>query len=384
MADYYELLNVPRDADVDTIKKAYRRVALQHHPDRNQGSKESEERFKEVTEAYEVLRDPEKRAVYDRYGKQGLKGRGSGPGGFTGFDFSDAIEIFMRDFGGFGAFEEIFGTRRQRREAPRKGQSIRVRLPLSLVEVAKGVTKRIRVSLLESCDECGGSGAAPGSGPVRCPSCDGSGEDRRVQTSILGQFVSVTPCRRCGGRGEVITESCSRCRGEGRTRGEQEIDVEIPPGVSSENFITVRGKGNVGPRGGPRGDVIVLLEVEEDPRFVRQGADLLHRLPVTFSQAALGAEVEVPAIEGTLQVSVPAGVQSGEVIRIRGRGLPELEGRGRGDQLVEVVVWTPERLTPEQEQALKALQEMEDPAPSSVAERSRSGFWSRVREALSG
>ncbi len=383
MADYYDLLGVPRNADLETIKKAYRKLALECHPDRNQGSKESEEKFKEVTEAYEALRDPEKRALYDRYGEQGLKRR-AGPGGFGGFDFSDAIEIFMRDFGGFGSFEEIFGSRRPRRSSPTRGQTIRMRLPLTLLEVANGVTKRVRVPVLQPCSECGGSGAASGTGPMRCTTCGGSGEERRVQTSILGQFVSVTPCGRCGGQGEVIAEPCSHCQGEGRIGGQEEIDVEVPPGVTSDNFITLRGRGNVGRRGGARGDVIALLEVEEDPRFVRQGSDLVFQLLITFSQAALGAEVEVPSIHGPVSVSVPAGVQSGDVIRLRGHGLPNLDGPGRGDQLVRVLVWTPESLTPEQEMALRALRSVEDPAPAALPERAKGGFWSKVKEALSG
>lgn len=384
MSDYYELLGVSRDASTDDVKKAYRKLALKYHPDRNEGSKEAEERFKEVTEAYEVLRDPEKRSLYDRYGEQGLRGRG-GPGGFQGFDFSDAIEIFMRDFGGFGAFQDLFGQRRgSRGRAPERGQTIRLRLPLTLQEVAHGVTKRIRVSILDPCGTCDGSGAAPGSGPQTCDVCNGSGEERRVQTSILGQFVSVSTCRRCGGAGRVIAEKCPRCRGEGRVRSEEELDIEVPAGVTSENFLTLRGKGNAGPRGGPRGDVIVLLEVEPDPRFARHGSDLVCQLPVTFAQAALGAELEVPGIDESVTVKIPAGIQSGEEVRLRGRGLPDLNGAGRGDQIVRVHVWTPRQLTPEQEELLRALRDVENPAPEQYERGAEKGFWSRVKEAFSG
>jgi molecular chaperone DnaJ len=383
MADYYELLGVSRGADAEEIKRAYRQLALKYHPDRNQGSKDAEARFKEVTEAYEVLRDSEKRATYDRYGAQGLRG---GPSGGAGFDFADAIEVFMRDFGGFGGFEDLFGVRgsRGQRASSRKGQTVRIRLPLTLREVATGVTRTVRVSLLDNCEECGGSGAEAGSAPTSCPTCGGSGEERHVQRSVFGQFVSVQPCRSCLGEGRVIERVCSKCSGEGRLRAEQEIDVEVPAGVTSENFLTLRGRGSVGPRGGPRGDLIVLLEVQEDERFVRDGSDLIHELPVTFGQAALGAEVDVPTIDGAARVTVPSGIQSGDLLRLRGLGLPELNGAVRGDQIVRVVVWTPDDLSTEQEEALRRLREVESPAPDKIRRGSQKGFWSRVKEAFTG
>jgi molecular chaperone DnaJ len=388
MSEYYQLLGVPRDADADQIKKAYRKLALQYHPDRNDGSKEAEERFKEVTEAYEVLRDPDKRAAYDRYGKQGVKGAGAGPGA-AGFDFNDAIEIFMRDFGGFAGFgglEDLFGTRgaRSQRSTARRGRTVRIRLPLTLAEVATGVTKTVRVSLLDRCEACEGSGAEAGTTPTPCRTCGGTGEERHVQRSIVGQFVSVQPCRSCGGEGQVIERPCPECSSEGRVRSEREVEVEVPAGVTSENFLTLRGRGSVGPRGGPRGDLVVLLEVQEDPRFVREGPDLIHELPVTFSQAALGAEVEVPTIEGRAKVSVPAGIQSGESLRLRGLGLPELNGGVRGDQIVRVLVWTPTDLTGEQEEVIRRLAEVEHGAPESVRRGTHKGFWSRVKEVLTG
>jgi molecular chaperone DnaJ len=388
MSDYYQLLGVPRDADGEQIKKAYRKLALQYHPDRNDGSKEAEERFKEVTEAYEVLRDSEKRALYDRYGKQGVRGAGAGPGS-AGFDFNEAIDIFMRDFGGFAGFgglEDLFGQRgaRSQRTATRRGKTVRIRLPLTLAEVATGVTKKVRVSLLEQCEACEGSGAEAGTAPSVCGTCGGSGEERLVQRSIVGQFVSVQPCRTCGGEGQVIERPCPRCSAEGRVRVEREIDVEVPAGVTSENFLTLRGRGSVGPRGGPRGDLVVLLEVEEDQRFVRDGSDLIHELLVTFAQAALGAEVEVPTIEGMARVTVPAGIQSGEALRLRGLGLPELNGGVRGDQIVRIVVWTPTDLTSDQERLLRELAEVEHGAPATVRRGTHKGFWSRVKEALTG
>lgn len=382
MADYYQLLGVSRTADTEEIKKAYRKLALQYHPDRNQGSKEAEERFKEVTQAYEVLRDPEKRAVYDRYGEQGLKGRG-GP---AGFDFGDAIEVFMRDFGGFSGLEELFGMRgaRGQRSASRRGQTVRIRLPLTLGEVAKGVTKTVRVALLDQCDRCEGSGAEPGSSPVKCANCGGSGEERHVQRSVFGQFVSVQPCRVCQGEGRIIEKPCTKCSGEGRVRSEQEVSVEVPAGVTSENFLTLRGRGSAGPRSGPRGDLVVLLEVQDDPRFRREGSDLVHDLPITFGQAALGDEVEVPTIDGVAKVTIPAGIQSGELLRLKGLGLPELNGAIRGDQLLRVLVWTPEDLTPEQEKLFRQMRAIEAPAPNEIRQGARKGFWSRVKEAFSG
>jgi molecular chaperone DnaJ len=382
MADYYQLLGVPRDADLEQIKKAYRKLALQHHPDRNEGSSEAEERFKEITQAYEVLRDSEKRALYDRYGEQGLKGAG---GGFTGFDFGDALEVFMRDFGGFGGFSEVFGgrTRAGGRTSRQQGAQLRVRLPLTLKDVLTGTTKTVRLAVLETCETCKGSGAAPGSSAEKCSTCQGTGEERLVQRSVFGQFVSVHPCRRCGGEGIIIPKVCPRCQGEGRLREKKDVPVEVPPGVTSENYITLRGQGNAGPRGGPRGDVVVLLDVEEDPRFVREGSHLVHELPITVANAVLGGEVHVPTVEGSASLNVPAGVQSGTLLRLRGQGLPELEGRSRGDLLVRILVWTPERLSAEQEELYRRLREIEDPAPESV-DGERKGFWSKVKEAFGG
>ncbi len=379
MTDYYQTLGVSRGADVQEIRKAYRRLAMEHHPDRNQGSREAEERFKEVTRAYEVLSNAEKREIYDRYGERGLN-RGHGGAGFGGFDFSDAIEIFMRDFGSGGAFGDVFGRSASGRSRSRRGKGIRLRLPLTLAEVASGVDKRLRVSLLEPCEDCGATGAR-GAGPTLCPECSGTGQERISQRSPFGQFVSVQPCRRCGGEGQVIQDPCPACRGEGRVREESTITVEVPAGVSSENYITLRGQGNAGPRGGPRGDITVLIAVEDHPDFKREGNDLVHELHVTFTQAALGDHVDVPTVGGSAPLAVPAGVQTGEVLRMRGLGLPDLEGGMKGDQLVRVVVWTPEDLDRRQREALERLREVENPVPEHAG-RGRRGFWARVKEAF--
>ncbi len=383
MRDYYEILGVGRDADADTVKKAYRKLALLHHPDRNEGSKESEEKFKEATEAYEVLRDPDKRAAYDRYGHAGVKGAAAGPG-FGGFNFADALEVFMRDFGGFG-FEDLFGGAARRgggRSSTRRGSDVRVRLPLTLADVANGVHRTLKLQLLERCDECGGTGAEKGAAPVRCSTCGGSGEIRRVQRSFLGQMVSVSPCPACGGEGQRIDHPCDRCEGTGVRRVEKTVEVDMPPGVSSGDYITLRGAGNAGLRGGPPGDIMVVAEVEEDPRFVRDGADLICDLAVTYSQAALGAELEVPTVSGTTELKLPAGTQTGRLIRLRGKALPHLQGGGKGDLIVRITVWTPTELSREQEALFKRLAELEAAPPSTSEQRDR-GFWSKVREAFS-
>jgi molecular chaperone DnaJ len=384
MRDYYEILGVQRGADAEAIKRAYRKLALQYHPDRNSGSTEAEDQFKELTEAYEVLKDPDKRSAYDRFGHAGVKGSaGAGYGG--GFSFHDALEIFMRDFGAFGV-EDLFGGGRPRRGGGpgiRKGPDTRVTLPLTLQEVASGVQRKLRVELLDPCVACSGSGAAEGSSPVRCTTCGGAGEVRRVQRSFLGQLVSVMPCHDCGGEGQRIEQLCATCGGRGVQRSTRDLDVTVPPGVSTGNYLTMRGQGSAGVRGGPRGDVLVVLEVEEDPRFIRDGADLIYELPITFSQAALGADVEVPTIDGAARLKIAPGTQSGRLLRMRGRALPHLQGGGRGDLIIRVVVWTPTQLTPEQEAMFRRLARVEAPAERVDDERDR-GFWSRVREALTG
>lgn len=386
MADFYETLGVSRDADAETLKKAYRRLAMEYHPDRNP-SPEAEERFKEITRAWEVLRDPDKRAQYDRFGEQGLGGAGGAGPGFGGIDLSEALEAFMRDFGGmggFGSFEEVLGGRRAGPRGPSRGETIRVRIPLSLSEVVRGVRKRIRVSLLDPCERCSGTGSASGSAPAPCSGCGGTGQERVVQRSVFGQMVSVVTCRRCRGEGRVLTDPCPTCHGEGRARKEREVEVDVPAGVSAETYLTLRGQGPVGPRGGPRGDLMVLFEVADDPRFVREGSDLVHSVAVTFAQAALGDEIEVPTVDATALLRIPAGIQSGEMLRIRGEGVPEPGGRVRGDLRVRVLVWTPESLSAEQEALLKELRKIEGRPPLPGEEgKGRRGFWSKVREAFS-
>lgn len=376
-SDYYEILGIPRDADSERIKKAYRQLAMRYHPDRS-NEPNAEERFKQVTEAYEVLRDAEKRRLYDRYGEAGIK-RGVGVGyGFGGFDFADAFEVFIREFGSAG-FGDLFG-RRSRDDGPRRGSGIRLSLAVTLEEAARGTERTLRVKALDPCDRCDGSGAEPGTSRVRCVTCGGAGEVRQVQRSMLGQFVSVRPCPDCHGEGSRLEHPCSRCRGGGRERREKKIKIDVPPGVSTDDVLKLRGHGNAGPNGGPRGDLIVQVEVEPDPKFDRRGDDLVHDIGVTFSQAALGAQIEVPTIDGSSPLDLPAGIQSGQVIRLRGQGMPRLRGKGRGDLLVRVFVWTPTELSSAQRQALARLAEVEERPPR--PERSTPGFWERVKAAF--
>jgi molecular chaperone DnaJ len=377
VSEFYELLGVARDASDADIKKAYRKLAMEYHPDRNRAP-DAEAHFKEFTEAYEVLRDPQKRAAYDRYGKAGLNGGRGAPGGFHHVDLAEALSIFMRDFGGMGGFESMFGG--GERQAPgdgRRGQDMRVTVRLTLEEVARGAKRAVKLKTLDRCGNCNGTGARKGSKPKRCHTCAGAGEVRREARSVFGQFVSVSPCPTCGGEGEVITDGCEVCRGDGRVRADRSVTVEIPPGVSSNNYITLRGQGPAGVRGGPAGDLIVMLEVKDDERFERQGDDLLVELPVSFSQAALGAEFRVPTATEEAVVSVPAGTQSGTVMRLKGRGLPRLGQSGTGDLHVRVHVWTPDGLTDEQGRLFRELAALEGEPPSRSG-----GLWSKIKEVL--
>ncbi len=371
MSDFYALLGVTRTASDLEIKKAYRKLAMDLHPDRN-ASPDAEARFKEVTEAYEVLRDPQKRAAYDRYGKAGV---GGGGGGFNyhHVDLAEALNIFMRDFGGF---ESMFGGERRGAAESRRGQDVRVTVKLSLSEVAKGVRKTVKLKTLERCSHCEGSGAKEGSKPERCGTCAGTGEVRRQARSMFGQFVSVSPCPSCGGEGEVIRDACDVCRGDGRVRAERSVTVEIPPGVSSNNYLTLRGQGAAGVRGGPPGDLIVMLEVKDDDRFQREGDDLVIDLPVSFSQAALGSHFTIESPTEKLVVHVQPGSQSGTVIKLKGKGLPRLSQSGQGDILVRLKVWTPDRLNEEQERLFRELATHEGEPPGSQ------GLWNRIKDVL--
>jgi molecular chaperone DnaJ len=373
--EFYELLGVSRDASEVEIKKAYRKLAMQWHPDRNSDAG-AEAKFKEITEAYEVLRDPQQRAAYDRYGKAGVAGAAGGGYNYHHVDLAEALNIFMRDFGGMAGFESMFGGVRAQTDQ-RRGQDIRVNVKLTLTEVATGVKKTVRLKTLERCGTCQGNGAKPGTKPTACGTCNGTGEVRRAARSMFGQFVSVSPCPTCAGDGEVVLDPCDTCRGEGRVRGDRAVTVEIPAGVSSNNYLTLRGQGAAGLRNGPNGDLLVMLDVKEDERFERQGNDLIFVLQLSFSQAALGGEFGVPTPVGEELVRVPGGTQTGTLLRLRGKGLPVLGQGTAGDFMIRVHVWTPEKLTDEQEQLFRELAKHEGEPP-----KRSPGFWSKLKEAL--
>ena len=374
--DYYEVLGVPRGASEDEIKKAYRKIAFAQHPDRNPGNPDAERKFKEATEAYEVLRDTDKRARYDRFGHQEAPAPGGAQGfDFSGFDLADALRAFMRDFGGdAGGFAEAFGGRPTR--GPARGDDLQVRLKLTLEEIASGVEKKIRVKHLRACTTCGGRG---GTGESECPQCHGRGQVRQVQQTVFGQFVNVGTCPRCRGEGRVVREKCRTCGGEGVVTETNTLSVKVPAGVANGNFIPLRGMGDAGPRGGPAGDLIVVIEEKPHPVFERDGSDLHLELPVSIATAVLGGKVDAPALLGTtVAVDVPAGVQSGQVVRVRGRGLPGLRG-GHGDMIAHVQVWIPARVSGSEKKLLEELGRSENfkPPPgtrASAADRGRERF----------
>ena len=373
MADFYKTLGVARSASDTEIKTAYRKLAMTYHPDRNNGSKEAEEKFKEITEAYDVLRDQDKRELYDRYGEAGLRGGA----GFHHVDLSEALSIFMRDLGGLGGFGDLFGAATSRGSGPRTGSDIKLSMQMTLAEVATGTEKTVSVRLLEPCDQCEGRGAEPGSTATKCATCQGTGEVRRAQRSFFGQVISVAPCPSCAGEGSVVAAPCKKCRGEGRLRGEKQIVVRIPAGVATGQYMTMRGVGNVGPRGGPRGDILVVFEVEEDPRFERDGEDLYTEVLVTYPQLTLGANVEVPMVAGSVTLQVPPGTQSGQVFNLRGRGLPRINSSSTGDLHVRLQLWTPDSLSDVEKELIGRLAELQSvPAPRPK------GLWSKIRESL--
>ena len=377
--DYYEILGVSRTASVDEIKKAYRKLALKYHPDRNPGNKDAEEQFKEATEAYEVLREADKRARYDEFGHGAATGGGAqGFEGFPqgGFDLSDALRAFMRDFGGFG-LDDLFGSgspagagRREGVSAAR-GRDLQVRLRLTLREIATGVTKKIKVSRMIPCNRCKGKGVKEGSSKETCATCRGTGELRQVSRSVFGQFVNIQTCPACRGEGSLISDPCPECRGEGATEGSKNVEVKIPAGVATGNYIKLDGQGDAGSRGGPPGDLIILIEEIEDETFERHGYDIIFDLPVSFSQLALGARVEIPTLDGTAAVKIPAGTQSHKILRLKGKGIPHLNSYGKGDELVRLVAWTPQSLGKEERAVFEDLERKTREKPPGVGKKTK-------------
>ena len=357
--DYYEILEVSKSASTDEIRSQYRKMALQFHPDRNPGDKEAEEKFKEAAEAYSILNDPDKRKTYDRFGHDGLRNTGGGQGysGFTNVD--DIFSAFGDIFGRGSIFEDFFGgtTRRGHgRSSPaERGGDIKIRLPLTLEEISTGIDKTLKINRHTPCKTCNGSGARSGSGFATCHTCQGAGEIRQVSRSIFGQMVNITICPTCNGAGQIIREKCEVCGGEGRVQEQDTVKVSIPAGVEEGNYLPVRGKGHSGRRGGSAGDLIVVIEEKEHEFFTRRGYDIIYPLLISYPNAVLGAEIEIPTLYGEDSVKIEPGTQPGTTLRIRDKGLPHLNSYGKGDQIVYINVFVPHKLDQKEKTMLKEL-----------------------------
>jgi molecular chaperone DnaJ len=379
--DYYEVLGVARSASQDEIKKAYRKLALQYHPDRNPNNKEAEEKFKEAAEAYEALSDPVKRQRFDQFGHDGM--RGTDFRSYT--DINDIFSSFGDIFGG-SIFDEMFtgGTRQQRRrEGGQGGSDLKIRLKLTLEEIATGVEKKIKIKKWKTCQTCNGSGSRPGSGKTVCPQCNGTGEIRQVSRSMFGQFVNISTCPNCVGEGYIVREPCPTCAGEGREQGESTIKVTVPPGVSEGNYIPLHGQGNAGRRGGQAGDVIVEFEELRHEHFVRNGDDVVFNALISFPEATLGGDIEVPTLTGRARVKIEPGTMPGKILRMKEKGIPHLNGHGHGDQLIRVQVWIPNKLSSREKELLKELSESEHISPTEEDKSKHRTFFEKVKHAFS-
>lgn len=379
--DLYEVLELNKGASEEDIKKAYRRLAKKYHPDLNPDNKESEKRMKEVNAAYEILSDKEKRARYDQFGHAGVDpsynpgGAGAGAGGFGGFGDIDLGDIFGSMFGGgFG-----FGGTQQRRNGPQQGEHLRVSLQLTFEEAAFGCEKSVSISRNENCRDCGGTGAQKGTSPETCPVCHGNGQVKTTQRTPFGVFATSGPCQNCRGTGKIIKTPCETCKGTGKTRKSRTIKVKIPAGIDDGQTISLRGEGGAGVGGGPEGDLYVTVYVKEHPLFKRDGQDVLLEMPVTFVQAALGATIVVPTIDGKVQYEMPEGTQTGTIFRLRSSGIPNINGRGRGDQYVKVNVEIPKGLTHDQKELLRKFEDTVGDAPY----ENKKGFFSKVKDLFS-
>ena len=376
--DYYEILGVPKNAEQDVIKKAYRKVAIKYHPDKNPDDKSAEDKFKEAAEAYEVLSDADKRARYDRFGHAGVSGNAGGFGGRS-MNVEDIFEHFGDIFGDSGSpFESFFGGRRASTSTGQRGSNLRIKVGLTMEEVATGINKKIKVKKQSSCSTCGGSGAKDANSVSTCQTCRGSGYVRQVKSTFLGQMQTTTTCPTCRGTGKTITAHCSKCKGDGRQYSEETIDIEIPAGVGEGMQLSMRGKGNAGKAGGPSGDLLIVIEEIEHPDFIRDGNNVIYDLFINFADAALGTSVQVPTLQGKVKIKVPPGTQAGKIFRLKGKGLPEVQGYGKGDLLINVNIWTPKSLNPEEKELLEKMKTLPNFQPS--PDKSEKGFFERMKD----
>lgn len=375
--DYYEVLGVSKNATREEIKKAYRKQALKYHPDKNPGDKKAEENFKEAAEAYEVLSNEEKKARYDRFGHAGMSGAGNGFGGGAGMTMEDIFssfgDIFGDAFGGFGAF----GGSRRSTKRTNKGTNLRVKVKLNLQEIATGAEKKIKVSKYDTCETCGGTGAADAHSTTTCSTCHGSGHITRVTNTMLGQMQTTSVCPVCGGEGKTITKKCPACYGEGIVQKEDIIKINIPAGVGKGMQMTVSGKGNAPRRGGIHGDLLVVIDEEEHPDLIREGNDLIYNLFISIPDAVLGTHVEVPTVENAVKIKIEPGTQPGKILRLRGKGLPEVNGYGRGDLLVNVNVWIPKSTTRDEAKLIEKFRDSDSFVPK--PDKNDKGFFERMR-----
>lgn len=376
--DYYEVLGIGKSASADEIKKSYRKVAMQYHPDRNPGDKAAEEKFKEAAEAYEILSDPDKRAQYDRFGHAGVGGAGARGGGMNMDDiFSQFGDIFGDDlFGSFFGGGQRGGGRQRTRGT--RGSNLRIKLKLNYEEIAKGVSKNIKVKKYVSCTTCSGSGAKDKNSTQSCSTCGGNGQVRRVQNTFLGQMQTVATCPDCNGEGSTVTAKCGACKGDGRVYGEETVSIDIPAGVQEGMQLNVTGKGNAGERGGSNGDLIILIEEEAHKELHREGLNVAYELHLSFTDAVFGTQAEVPTIDGRAKIKIPAGTQSGKIFRLKGKGFPAVNSYERGDQLVQVSLWTPQQLSAEEKAALEKLSISPNFTPQ--PEKSERNFFDRIKD----
>jgi molecular chaperone DnaJ len=381
--DFYEILGVGKTASADEIKKAYRKVAMQYHPDRNPGDKAAEEKFKEAAEAYEILSDTDKKAQYDRYGHAGVSSNGRGGYGAGGMNMEDIFSQFGDIFGD-DIFGNFFGGQRGRggqRARGVRGSNLRIKLKLSYEEIAKGVTKNIKVKKYVPCQTCHGSGAKDKGSVQTCGTCGGSGQVRRVTNTFLGQMQTVTTCPTCNGEGTVITAKCATCKGEGRVYAEETVTIDVPAGVQEGMQLNISGRGNSGERGGTPGDLIILIEEEAHKELQRDGLNVVYDLHITFTDAVFGTQVEVPTIDGRAKIKIPPGTQSGKIFRLKGKGFPGINSYEKGDQLVHVNVWTPQHVSAEEKAMLEKLSHSQNFKPH--PDKNEKSFFDKMKEMFS-